>query len=239
MDGSVLLKPQTPSMSEWIVIGVLAVVGIVAGAVLLSWFFDSVLNAAAREQASLEENLTREVSLDLPSVASLLDMDDASIEQSLSEQGYETYVLSSSTEDPDESLDIMKLPNDVSAADAAVMYASGISSLSASNAVLLLNGSWRLDITRESSTSARVRYADFTSSSLDEAISAAIASQGFTEESVTDSGTDSSGNRFREGTVETDSGTATWRVSAIDLSTVYSIDGLPSDAWYVGIRVTR
>ena len=239
LDGTALLKPQRPTKREMIVVALFVVIAAGIGISFFTWFYDSVINAAAREQASLENTLSQDRALDLPNLVSLLELDDAAIEQTLSEQGYETYVISSSTLDPDDSIDIVKLPEGLSAADAAILYASGISSLSASDAANLLYGSWRLDVTRSTSTSLRVRYADFSSGDLENALSSAIASQGFDEASITDSGTDSSGNLYREGTVSTDEGEVTWRVSTISLSSVYSIDGLPSDACYVGIRVTR
>ena len=40
------------------------------------------------------------------------------------------------------------------------------------------------------------------------------------------------------GTVDVDGSTYTWRVSAIALSEVYDISGLPDSAVYVGIRLT-
>lgn len=238
LDGSSLLRPQSPSKGSRVAIIVIALVAVVAGVVFLSWFFDTVFHAAAREQASLEENLSRDVSLDLPNVASLASMDDASIEQTLANGGYTTYTISSPTQDPADPLDIVKLPSDVSLDDAVVLYAQGVSNLSAPDAARLLKGSWRVDSSREDGTSVRVRYADFDSATLEDAISSAIASQGFDEASVTESGTDSSGNVFREGAVDVAGTAATWRVSAIELSNVYSIDGMPANAAYVGIRVT-
>ncbi len=238
LDGSSLLRSQQPPTNTKVAMAAVAAVAAVAGIIFLAWFYDSVFHAAAREQASVEEYLSREVSIDLPNVASFLGQDDATIEQALADAGYTTYVLSSSTLEEGASLNVVKLPSDVSVDDAMAMYESGVATLSASDAARLLHGSWQLDMERGSFTSARVRYADFSSASLEDAVSAAIASQGFDEASATDLSTDSSGNLFCEGTVATDSGEATWRVSAIALSSVYSIDGLPSNASYVGIRVT-
>ena len=42
----------------------------------------------------------------------------------------------------------------------------------------------------------------------------------------------------RSGTVEANGGAYNWRVSAIALSEVYDIAGLPDTAIYVGIRMT-
>ena len=46
------------------------------------------------------------------------------------------------------------------------------------------------------------------------------------------------GNTFKQGTVEANETTYTWRVSAIPLSDMYDISGLPETATYVGGRLS-
>ncbi len=238
LDGSVLLEPQKPTRTDWKFISIFVLIAIIISVFFLSWLYNDVINAAAQEQAYLEELLSQDENLNLPDLTSLLSLDDAAIEQLLVDQGYETYIISSSMIDDEDSIDIVKLPDGMTSDEGASLYATGISNLSLTSAVNLLYGSWRLDITRSSSTTVRVRYADFSSDSLETALASAMSSQGFAESSISSSGTDSAGNLYREGTLTTDVGTLTWRVSAISLSSVYNIDGLPSTSYYVGIRIT-
>ena len=167
-------------------------------------------------------------------ISQMVDMDDQAILDSLTAAGYTVY---NQTAEGTAGLDLVKLPEDVTVADAAAMYAKGVGSLSASQAALLLNGSWTLTVDRSDTLSMAVKYADFSSSTLEAAIQAAIAAEGF-EASSASMDTDEVGNTFQTGTVDIDGDTYTWRVSAAPLSDKYDIKGLPSTAAYVGIRLT-
>ena len=194
----------------------------------------AVNDSNAQSQASVEENLSRTVSYNLPGLTQMADMDDQAILDSLAAAGYTVY---NQTAEGTAGLDLVKLPEDVTVADAAAMYAKGVGSLSASQAALLLNGSWTLTVDRSDTLTMAVKYADFSSSTLEAAIQAAVAAEGF-EASSTSMDTDEVGNTFQTGTVDIDDVTYTWRVSAAPLSDKYDIKGLPSTAAYVGIRLT-
>ncbi len=97
----------------------------------------------------------------------MADMDDQAILDSLAAAGYTVY---NQTAEGTAGLDLVKLPDDVTVADAAAMYAKGVGSLSASQAALLLNGSWTLTVDRSDTLTMAVKYADFSSSTLEAAI---------------------------------------------------------------------
>ena len=139
------------------------------------------------------------------------------------------------SDDPEAALELIKLPSDVSELDAGLMYNKGVSKLSASEAALLLNGSWTLDADRSDGTSMRLRYADFSSGSLDAAIA-----EGFDPATIAEDGmgVDEVGNTFKQGTVDVDGTAYTWKVSALPLSEMYDISGLPETAVYVGVRLS-
>ena len=86
----------------------------------------------------------------------------------------------------------------------------------------------------------RVGYADFTSGSLEAAIQSAIASEGFDPATTPEggAGVDEVGNTFQSGTIDVNGTVYTWKVSALPLSNMYDITGLPESAVYVGIRMT-
>ena len=237
MDGSRLLRPLNMPRSQQIVAGVFVVIAIFIGFRMASDAIGAVSASNEQSQASVEENLSRAVTYDLPVLTQLVEMDDQTILDSLTAAGYTIY---NQTTEGTEGLDLVKLPADVSVTDAAAMYAKGVSSLTASNAALLLNGSWTLSVDRNDSLSFSVKYADFSSSSLEAAIQSAIISEGFDETNLSSNGidTDEVGNKFQSGTVDIDGTTYTWRVSATALSDKYDIKGLPDTAAYVGIRLT-
>ena len=67
---------------------------------------------------------------------------------------------------------------------------------------------------------------------------AAMASEGLEGSTLGESGVDDAGDTFQTGTIDVDGTTYAWRVSAIALSSVYDITGLPDTAVYVGVRMT-
>ena len=77
----------------------------------------------------MEENLSRAVTYDLPVLTQLVDLDDQTILDTFTNAGYTIY---NQTTEGTGGLDLVKLPADVTVADAAAMYAKGVSSLSAS-----------------------------------------------------------------------------------------------------------
>lgn len=210
----------------------------VIGAAFLFWYFDTVVNAASREAAQVEENLNRDVSLGLPALSTLMPLSDADMMATLQADGdtlFEKVPVGSQAEG---GFEAVKLPEGVSLADAAAAYATGIDNISAATATRLLNGAWMMTVTRTGGTDLYVGYADFKSHAAQAAITQALASQGLSAADATDSGTDEMGNTYSAGTVTVDGNTYNWRVSVLPLDAMYSIRDIPSDAQYVGIRFT-
>lgn len=234
LDASSLLRPSALSRKQLALVAALVAAAAVIGGTFLFNVIDSVVRAPEREEAAIQENLTRDVALDLPQLTAYASSSDADILQSFADAGFATYEISAD----ENGFDVLKLPTDVSVEQAGLMYVQGISNLSATDASLLLNGSWRMTVDRTSGTDMRVRYADFTSGSVDAAVAAAIEAEGLGGSTMGESGTDDSGNTFQAGNVEVGGETYSWRVSAIALSSVYDISGLPEAAIYVGVRLT-
>jgi hypothetical protein len=207
-----------------------------AGGLFLSKYFDQVMNEPLRQQEALQENLAREVSYDLPSLAALMPLDDEAMMASLTEAGYTLYERTPVGTNPEGGFEVIKLPADLTVEEAGLMYMTGIDKLSAADAVRLLKGAWTLDVSRKAGESIRLRYADFDSGTIEKAVQGAMQAEGLESAEITDNGVDDSGNTFQAGTVATDSGTYNWRVSAIELSEMYDISGLPNTAFFVGIR---
>lgn len=237
LDDAGLKRPLGMTRQAKLIVAALVVAGIVIGAMILNNTVYETARQAKLAQASVETNIQREASADaLPNLASYITMSDDEIKAAIEQQGFSIY---DATSESDSGITIYKLPSDVSVVDAGLLYSRGISKLTASQATLLLNGSWQLGTNHDSGTTIVVRYADFKSTSAESAISLAMSKEGIETGSVSDSGTDDSGNTYRSGALEANGATYTWRVSAIDLSKIYDISGMPSPAYYVGIRLTQ
>ena len=198
MDGSSLLRPMDMPRSQQIVMAVFVVIAVIIGVRLAAGAITAVNDSNTQNKASVEENLSRTVSYNLPVLTQMADMDDQAILDSLSAAGYAVY---NRTAEGTAGLDLVKLPEDVTVADAAAMYAKGVGGLSASQAALLLNGSWTLTVDRSDTLTMAVKYADFSSSTLEAAIQAAVAAEGFQAASAS-TDTDEVGNTFQTGTVD-------------------------------------
>ena len=166
-----------------------------------------------------------------------ISLDDATIVQTFADAGYQTYNILGEGE---EGVDVMKIPSDATLADAALVYAKGVSNMDAVTASKYLVGSWRFTVSRTNGTEMKVRYCDLAAENAQDAVQHAWQSEGWADNgnvTITAEGVDEIGNTYREGTIETESGTHSWRISVCDLDGVYSISGLPSTAQYVGIRM--
>lgn len=239
-DGAELSRPlEMPQRVRLVMYGAMAVAAVI-GALFLFNYFDSIMNEPLRQQQTLQENLTREVALDLPSLAGLMPRSDEKIMAKLEKAGYTLYERTPVGTDPDGGFEVIKLPADVSLEEAGAMYLTGVDNLSAPDAVKLLKGAWTLTVSRKAGTSMRLRYADFDSGTIEKAIQNAMAAEGLENATVDDSGVDDSGNTYQAGTVtDKKERTYNWRVSVIDLSEVYAISGLPNTAYFVGIRFSE
>ena len=141
LDDSGLRRPLDMPRPQIAIMFAFVLVAALIGGYLLFNVLDAVRGGTARAQASVEENLSREVSYDLPALTSYITLND--------DEGF----------DP-----------------------------------------------------------------------ATIAEDGM--------GVDEVGNTFKQGTVDVDGTAYTWKVSALPLSEMYDISGLPETAVYVGVRLS-
>lgn len=238
-DASGLSRPldMPPSMRPKAMI--IVIVACVISLVMLYFYFDATINAPNRDREAFQENITREVPLDLPDLQTLMSYDDQTIVDTLKADGLNLYERTPVGTSENGGFEVIKLPSDVSIEEAGAAYLSGIDNISPSKAAKLLNGSWTYTVDRSSGTSMRVRYADFTSKSADVSIQNAKASEGLSDVQATDAGIDDAGNTYQAGTIDIDGETYAWRVSVIELSEVYSISSLPESALFVGIRFSK
>lgn len=237
LDASPLRRPFSMPLMQKLIALVIVIVAIIIGAV----FVNNTVLASMRESAEAEEaiaaNLKRPGSLDtVPNMAEIITLGNDDVIVRFEEAGY-TLFDASDPDDPDNMI-LYKLPDDVSLDEAAQLYAKGVSSLSGPQASKLLVGSWYFSADRNGGTSMVVRYADFDTSDPEKAVQKALEKEGFDPESITESGVDDSGNTYSMGTLDVDGSQCTWKISALPLSDMYDIAGLPEDACYIGVRLT-
>ncbi len=237
LDSLNLARPLSMPRAQQAIMAAFVVVGIIIGVSLYQGTVGAAQQTQQLSETSVEENLSRPVTYDVPVLTGLAGLENQEILDAFTNAGYTIY---NQTEEGSEGLNLIKLPSDVTLADAATMYAKGVASLSAADASRLLNGSWSFSLDRSSGESYSVKYADFSSSSIEAAIASAIATEGFDPATTPEggSGTDDVGNTYQTGTVDMGGTTYTWRVSATALSNKYSVSGLPDSAVYVGIRMS-
>ncbi len=213
---------------------------VLIGGIILFRYFDVVVNAPAREKAQVAENTTRVVPYNLPVLLDLMPLSDAEMMEQLKTSGDTLFERTPIGTNESGGFQVVRLPEGVSVADAAAMYLSGLNNISASSASLLLNGAWDLTVTREAPYNLFLRYADFSSGSIESAIQSALLAESLeAQNEESERGVDDSGNTYVTSTATRDGVSCTWRVSVIALSEVYDIEGLPEDSLYVGIRMTQ
>ncbi len=237
LNGDVLSRPLKMPAKYRRMSYLLVLVAIAIGVAFLTYYLDTTINEPKREQQRMEERLEQDIALNLPDMISLLPMDDATILATLQASG-DTIFDKSSFQGDTSALELIKLPPEVDLAQAGALYLKGINKLSGTEAALLLNGSWDLDVDRSKGMNMAIHYADFKSKTVDAAIQNALVEEGLDQTVLTESGTDNSGNTFATGNVEVGGITYAWKISALPLNEVYSVNGLPEDAIYVGIRFT-
>lgn len=237
LDGSPLRRPIMMRGAQRVTAGVIVIIAIIIGIVFLNMtVFASMRDAAATEQA-ISDNLARQASIEtIPQMVDLMTLSDEEITKQFEKSGL-TIIDVTSTKEDDE-MTLYKVPSDMNADEATALYALGLTTLTAPQATQLLNGSWSFTADRAGVTSMVVRYADFSTGDPAVAVTNAIAKEGFDPTTISESGVDDSGNTYSMGVVEKDDKAYTWKVSALLLSEMYAIAGVPEDSCYVGVRLT-
>lgn len=237
-DASSLSRPITMPKKLYPALVAFSAVALAAAAFIGLAINHEVIHADDRLKAEVLEIANRGVEQDVPVLTDYVDYSDDDLVSFMNNSGY-TYVdMNQINSTSDYTLDMFKLPSDMTIEEAGSAFTEGISTLDTETACKLLTGSWRLNVTRNNGFSYNVRFADFESETPNSAIQKAIEQQGLNETTMIESGKDRSGNAFQSGEITIDGYYYTWTVSACDLKDVYSISGIPSTSQYVGVRLT-
>ncbi|MDR2721900.1 MAG: hypothetical protein LBB35_03420 [Coriobacteriaceae bacterium] len=214
----------------------------IVAAILIGYFifqraYDAIIVAPQQEIENFEKNLSRDVPLQLPVLTSLVQLDNETIYNVFAESGYTTIDRNTLNNVESTGIDVVRIPEGVSEADAKLAFANKLNGISGSEVILMLNGSWQFTVGRDGYIDMKVKYADLKSHTIEEAIETAVQSQGLSDAYVEEVGEDNAGNTFKSGIVTINETNYYWRVSACALSELYPIDGIPKEACYVGIRL--
>lgn len=240
-EASGLKRKQSVHGKTIFVIIIAVVIALIAGCVLIYKAADALYFSVERSEKQTQENLNRNIDYGFPVLVDVYNYSDTELLSYLQDTcGYSLYFYSSEGDYPDGGFDVLKIPSDVTTDEANELLYNGISKLDKVDASKILNGSYRFTVDFSSYTDMRIRYADFASSSISDAIDKAQAAQKLNDENstVSEDGVDTYGNTYRTGSYTKDSKNIEWRISAISLSDIYDISGLPEDAVYVSVRIT-
>ena len=235
-DGSVLLRPQEPKGARLIAAAVIVIAAIILGVIGAMQIANNFIYAADNQKAEIETMLRAGCTYDAPALINYAGMGNEDFTSALQAAGYTLHALPATSEAND--IDVVKTNGKAKEADIDSFYTTSETDSNATSAVAILQNSWRLSVNRSTGESLRIRYADFTSGSIEAALKTAMATQGLSDDQVSAEGTDESGNTYKEGVIEANGTTYSWRISATGLSEVYSIKNLPESAFFVGIRLT-
>ena len=199
------------------------------------WADTNILNSNEQATRKVNEQLQTIQEVNLPTPATFINKDDESIAANL--EATDTQIYRATSSDASVTLVMYRIPSTLNVAVGQTQITQGINSLSPADATRLLNGLWNFEVTRANGTCAmRFKYADFTSGDVASAVTHAMLMQGLGEDTVTDAGVDDSGNTYKTGEISINDAQVSWRISAIPLTDMYSVKGLPSNSVFVGIR---
>ena len=216
----------------------IVLVAILLSAAVIVAYNVTVMGDIQKTRDQVTAVISRDVSLDLPSLKDYAGKTNEAMLSDLKAAGYTIYDNSNDEDRNVDGFDVFKLASDIDADDAATAYSHGIENLSAVEAAKYLKGSWRFLVNRSQNAELRLRYADFDATDPVSAIQTALESQGFDDANIADVAEDTMGNTNLSGTFKKDKIDYEYTISACDLSQVYDIDGAPENAQFVGIRVS-
>lgn len=237
LDDKPLKRKKAPGTAGKIFVVAVIVVAAIIGGIFINDTALAPIREAENIQIQTAENLNRPGGIEtIPLVTDVINLDDEGILQLFADNGYEWYDMTNAN---DGTLTLFKMPDGVSVDEGEALLVRGIDSLNSAQASKILQGSWYFAADRVGGTSMVTRYVDFSTGVPEVALQNALAKEGIDPESQSDAGLDDHGNAYITGNIEVDGEPCTWRISAIPLKEIYDVSGLPDNAVYVGVRITK
>lgn len=232
-----LSRPSHLPSSARLMIGIIIGVAIIVAAIIFFLYYDASKFAPEREQEAVAEAISEANDLSLPNLLGMVDKTNQEVFDELKDAGG-TYYEKVAVSDASSQCEIIKLPEGISVVEAAAMYSTGISKIKTLEAISLLDGLWDLELDRRNGENISLHYVDFNSGSVEAAIKEAKRLEELDRGTETDSGEDDGfGNTYATGTIMINGNTYGWTVSALKLTSFYSLSNIPDSVAYVGIRI--
>lgn len=222
-------------------IALLGLAGLIVAAIFGFRAYDTIANAPSRYAESINEAIHTGPGLELPVLNNFVGTDTATMRTSFSDSKYsiiDVHEMYDDAEEADEfTLDVVKVPSDMDRKLSEELFKKSLRRTGVVEAAHFLSGSWRFTAAMAEGTDIKVKYAEFDSATIEEAITKAIAAQGWSDSTFGEAGEDQSGNTFQSGTITINDQNFNWTVSACPLDEVYSVSGLPENSFYIGARL--
>lgn len=234
-----LTLPKEIKTRRWIFVGI----AVLIASLLLFLYFDQIVSAPVKVEAQMNELLSQDNPINPPDLLKLLDKSDKKIKSSLiavaDKNDYSIIDITDKADSKNE-MSLMKIPSGLTDEEGKELYSKGLNNLNAIQLVSLLYGGWDLNVNRTSGLNISLHYADFKSTTPTKAIAQAIAAEGLSRGTTSESGDDDGfGNAYSSGSIMIKGVDYAWTVSSTYLKNVYSANGIPDNATYVGIRVIK
>lgn len=219
--------------------GVCMLVALVIAFFGVDYVFNNAERVSAKETAKNAELLARPIDLQLPLLRDWIWTAPDDARAHLAQSGLS--IIDMSTEEDiasNTTYDIFKAPSDLDLGISNAILNRDLAQVRNSDLVHFLSDSWELRYHWDSHFYISTKAYNFSSPTIEDAIAASVAYQGWDVGTVVESGVDTAGNTFQGGTITIDNNVYNWRVSAIPLDQMYNVANLPADAFYVGASLT-
>ena len=238
-DDSGITRPLDLPRTQWIILGAILAAAILFAAIWCVRTVGDVLNYEANTKQEVSQVIRRGVALDVVKLSDYVGKDSAAMQAEMAAAGLAIVDVTTVQANDTNAIDLVKLPSDMSAAEALLAYTKGVDEMPATEAAKFLSGGMKAQLGYTVNAHHRFHFSagDFAADDAAEAIENAIEVQGFDESTVIDEGVDSKNNTYKAGKTTIGDATYTWQVSACALTDAYDVDGLPASAQYVGVHL--
>lgn len=238
MDAPALLSPLGTPKKLWFPIAGLGLVAALIGMFFGFQALDNIVYADERQRDAVQESIMSSAESPVPILLNFCYTPVEEIRTLFEDMGYVFLDVGDQSSDAAEYLDIIRVPVSLDPALSEIAIRQGPSKLSPPEAGTFLAESWRLTAIRNAEAiDYKVKYSVFGPATIQDAISGAMNAQGWQSSTLGESGVDSMGNNYQNGTIEHDGRVYSWSIYACPLNDAYHVLGLPEESYYVSARI--
>ena len=143
-DDSGITRPLDLPRTQWIILGAILAAAILFAAIWCVRTVGDVLNYEANTKQEVSQVIRRGVALDVVKLSDYVGKDSAAMQAEMAAAGLAIVDVTTVQANDTNAIDLVKLPSDMSAAEALLAYTKGVDEMPATEAAKFLSGSWRL-----------------------------------------------------------------------------------------------